>query len=288
MELIYRLVGVRWGPEPGVPTSCPGDPEAQRRRHCSSLPQPPSAGVGAVACPLCPGARKAGGSQPPGLCAHSRIEWVWLHWSEYLLARDDFYRWFQKMVVALEPPVELQLGLKEKQWQLSHAQVLLHNVDNQAVLLDRLLEEAGSLFNRIGDPSVDEDAQKRMKAEYDAVKAKAQVGKVWWALSSPVHPFIHPCLPIRPLICPLTIYPSIYSPSTTTSPTPCHPPTHPPPSVHLPPSYPLTHLSPQQTAKSPSHDPFTHHPIHLPTQPSIRLPTSYPFVYSLIHLPPHH
>ncbi|CAH6850837.1 Syne3 [Phodopus roborovskii] len=105
---------------------------------------------------------------------HSRIEWVWLHWSEYLLARDEFYRWFQKMVVTLEPPVELQLGLKEKQWHLSHAQVLLHNVDNQAVLLDRLLEEAGSLFNRIGDPSVDEDAQRKMKAEYDAVKARAQ------------------------------------------------------------------------------------------------------------------
>ncbi|XP_029806911.1 nesprin-3 isoform X2 [Suricata suricatta] len=105
---------------------------------------------------------------------HSRIEWVWLHWSEYLLARDEFYRWFQKVTVALEPPVELQLGLKEKQWQLGHAQVLLHNVGNQAVLLDRLLEEAASLFNRIGDPSVDEDAQKRMKAEYSAVKAKAQ------------------------------------------------------------------------------------------------------------------
>nr|XP_027806713.1 nesprin-3 isoform X2 [Marmota flaviventris] len=105
---------------------------------------------------------------------HSRLEWVWLHWSEYLLARDEFYRWFQKMTVTLEPQVELQLGLKEKQWQLGHAQVLLHNVDNQAVLLDRLLEEAGSLFNRIGDPSVDEEAQKRMKAEYDAVRAKAQ------------------------------------------------------------------------------------------------------------------
>lgn len=75
--------------------------------------------------------------------------------------------------------MELQLGLKEKQWQLSHAQVLLHNVDNQAVLLDRLLEEAGSLFNRIGDPSVDEDAQKKMKAEYDAVKARAQVSRGW-------------------------------------------------------------------------------------------------------------
>ncbi|XP_022431876.1 nesprin-3 isoform X2 [Delphinapterus leucas] len=105
---------------------------------------------------------------------HSRIEWVWLHWSEYLLARDEFYRWFQKMTVVLEPPVELQLGLKEKRWQLSHAQVLLQNVDNQAMLLDRLLEEAASLFNRIGDPSVDEDAQKKMKAEYDAVKTKAQ------------------------------------------------------------------------------------------------------------------
>nr|XP_048287179.1 nesprin-3 isoform X2 [Myodes glareolus] len=117
------------------------------------------------------------GPEPPwkhGCVRRSRIEWVWLHWSEYLLAQDEFYRWFQKMVVALEPPVELQLGLKEKQWQLSHAQVLLHNVDNQAMLLDRLLEEAGSLFNRIGDPSVDEDAQKKMKAEYDAVKARAQ------------------------------------------------------------------------------------------------------------------
>nr|XP_033706552.1 nesprin-3 isoform X2 [Tursiops truncatus] len=105
---------------------------------------------------------------------HSRIEWVWLHWSEYLLARDEFYRWFQKMTVVLEPPVELQLGLKEKRWQLSHAQVLLQNVDNQATLLDRLLEEAASLFNRIGDPSVDEAAQKKLKAEYDAVKTKAQ------------------------------------------------------------------------------------------------------------------
>ncbi|KAJ8792219.1 hypothetical protein J1605_020070 [Eschrichtius robustus] len=112
---------------------------------------------------------------------HSRIEWVWLHWSEYLLARDEFYRWFQKMTVVLEPPVELQLGLKEKRWQLSHAQVLLHNVDHQAVLLDRLLEEAASLFSRIGDPSVDEDAQEKMKAEYDAVKTRAQV-------ASTIHP----------------------------------------------------------------------------------------------------
>lgn len=102
---------------------------------------------------------------------------MWLHWSEYLLARDEFYRWFQKVTVALAPPVELQLGLKQKQWQLGQARVLLGSVGHQAVLLERLLEEAAALFHRIGDPSVDEDAQRSMKAEYEAVKAKAQVGE---------------------------------------------------------------------------------------------------------------
>ena len=170
----------------------------------------------------------------PVASTRSRIEWVWLHWSEYLLARDEFYRWFQKMTVALAPPVELQPSLKEKQWQLSHAQVLLNNADHQAVLLDRLLEEAASLFNRIGDPSVDEDAQQQMKAEYDAVKAKAQVGD---GLSSPIHAFIPSTHPATHLlskhlsICLSTIY---------------HQPTTSHPSLSLP-SYPCLsthHLSP--------------------------------------------
>lgn len=168
--------------------------------------------------------------------AHSRIEWVWLHWSEYLRARDEFYRWFQKMTVALAPPVELQASLKEKQWELSHAQVLLHNVDHQAVLLDRLLEEAASLFSRIGDPSVDEDAQQRMKAEYDAVKAKAQVGE-GGGLSSPVHPFIpstHPATHLFSKHLSIHLFTIYYQPTTS----------HPPISL---PSYPCLsahHLSP--------------------------------------------
>lgn len=105
---------------------------------------------------------------------HSRIEWVWLHWSEYLKAQDEFYIWIHNMRVTLEPDIELQLGLKEKQWQLSHAQVLLNDVLNQSVLLETLLEEAASLFNRIGDPSVDEDAQKKMKAEYESIRKEAR------------------------------------------------------------------------------------------------------------------
>ncbi|NXQ54940.1 SYNE3 protein, partial [Anthoscopus minutus] len=105
---------------------------------------------------------------------HSRIEWVWLHWSEYLKAQDEFYTWIHNMRVTLEPDIELQLGLKEKQWQLGHAQVLQNDVLNQSVLLERLLEEAASLFSRIGDPSVDEDAQKKMRVEYEGIKQEAQ------------------------------------------------------------------------------------------------------------------
>ncbi|KAM4665862.1 nesprin-3 isoform 5-T9 [Amazona ochrocephala] len=105
---------------------------------------------------------------------HSRIEWVWLHWNEYLKAQDEFYTWIHNMSVTLEPDIELQLGLKEKQWQLSHAQVLLNDVFNQSVLLERLLEEAASLFSRIGDSSVDEDVQKKMKMEYEKIREQAE------------------------------------------------------------------------------------------------------------------
>ncbi|XP_029453744.1 nesprin-3 [Rhinatrema bivittatum] len=105
---------------------------------------------------------------------HSRIEWVWLHWSEYLRARDEFSAWAHNMHLALEPDVELQLGLKEKQWQLGHGQVLLKDLRNQHGLLERLLEEAAALFNRIGDPSVDEDEQSQMKSEYEDIRTKAE------------------------------------------------------------------------------------------------------------------
>ncbi|XP_008627959.2 PREDICTED: LOW QUALITY PROTEIN: nesprin-3 [Corvus brachyrhynchos] len=86
---------------------------------------------------------------------HSRIEWVWLHWSEYLKAQDEFYTWIHNMRVTLEPDIELQLGLKEKQWQLGHAQVLQNDVLNQSVLLVM-------------------DAQKKMSVEYEGIRQEAQ------------------------------------------------------------------------------------------------------------------
>ncbi|NXX89833.1 SYNE3 protein, partial [Centropus bengalensis] len=105
---------------------------------------------------------------------HSRIEWVWLLWSEYLKDQDEFYTWIYNMRMTLATDIELQHGLKEKQWQLSCAQILLNDVLNQSVVLERLLEEADCLFVRIGDPSVDENVQKKMRVEYEGIREEAQ------------------------------------------------------------------------------------------------------------------
>ncbi|XP_063295006.1 nesprin-3 [Pelobates fuscus] len=105
---------------------------------------------------------------------HSRIEWVWLHWNEYLKARDEFIVWVHNMTLTLNLDMEMQLGLKEKRWQFEESQVLLKDVNNQSRLLNRLLEEAAYLYNRIGDPSVDEAVQNGMMAEYKQIKKKAQ------------------------------------------------------------------------------------------------------------------
>ncbi|XP_072284163.1 nesprin-3 isoform X2 [Pyxicephalus adspersus] len=105
---------------------------------------------------------------------HSRIEWVWLHWNEYLRAKDEFTAWVHDMTLMLELDMELQLGRKEKCWQYEQAQVLLRDVNNHSKLLDRLLEEASSLYNRIGDPSVDESVQRTLANEYKQIKKKTQ------------------------------------------------------------------------------------------------------------------
>ncbi|KAJ0009251.1 hypothetical protein NQD34_016666 [Periophthalmus magnuspinnatus] len=70
---------------------------------------------------------------------HSRIEWVWLHWSEYLKAYEEFELWLTRQQRALALGVELQLGLKEKLWQVDQQRVLLSDVRSQAALLERLL-----------------------------------------------------------------------------------------------------------------------------------------------------
>ncbi|KAJ8411832.1 hypothetical protein AAFF_G00154700 [Aldrovandia affinis] len=105
---------------------------------------------------------------------HSRIEWVWLHWSEYLKAREEFELWLVKMRRALEPELELQLGPQEKLWQLDHHRVLLSDAHGQALLLERLLDEAATLHNRTQDPSVDVEAQEGLQEAYNHIRDKAE------------------------------------------------------------------------------------------------------------------
>ncbi|XP_010877051.2 nesprin-3 isoform X2 [Esox lucius] len=105
---------------------------------------------------------------------HSRVEWVWLHWNEYLKAFEEFQMWLVRTQRSLEPEVELQLGVKEKLWQVDHQSVLLSDVQSKAQLLERLLDEAASLHNRIQDPSVDQEAQERMQEEYNSIRDRAE------------------------------------------------------------------------------------------------------------------
>ncbi|KAG1972973.1 nesprin-3 [Pimephales promelas] len=105
---------------------------------------------------------------------HSRIEWVWLHWSEYLKAHEEFGMWLEKMHRALEPLLEMQLGLQEKLWQVDHLQVLHSDIQGQALFLERLLDEAATLFNRTEDPSVNVQAQQGLQNAYNHIRDRAQ------------------------------------------------------------------------------------------------------------------
>ncbi|XP_067311875.1 nesprin-3 [Pseudorasbora parva] len=105
---------------------------------------------------------------------HSRIEWVWLHWSEYLKAHEEFGMWLEKMHRALEPLLEMQLGLQEKLWQVDHLRVLHSDIQAQAQFLERLLDEAAALFNRTEDPSVNEEAQQGLQEAYNHIRERAQ------------------------------------------------------------------------------------------------------------------
>ncbi|XP_015250176.1 PREDICTED: nesprin-3 [Cyprinodon variegatus] len=105
---------------------------------------------------------------------HSRIEWVWLHWSEYLKAYEEFEVWLTKQQRSLDKNVELQLGPKEKLWQLDQHRVMVSDVDSQVALLERLLDEAAALHGRTQDPSVDKQAQQRMQEDYNNIRDRAR------------------------------------------------------------------------------------------------------------------
>lgn len=113
----------------------------------------------------------------------SRIEWVWLHWSEYLEAHEEFEVWLSKQQRNLDVKIELQLGVKEKLWQVDQQRVVVSDIHGQAALLERLLDEAAALHNRTQDPSVEPQAQERLQAAYNDVRDRAEV-RTWEANGS--------------------------------------------------------------------------------------------------------
>uniref|UniRef100_A0A3Q3J124 KASH domain-containing protein n=1 Tax=Monopterus albus TaxID=43700 RepID=A0A3Q3J124_MONAL len=105
---------------------------------------------------------------------HSRIEWVWLHWCEYLKAYEEFELWLMKQQRSLDAEVEMQVGVKEKLWLVDQQRVVVSDIHGQAVLLERLLDEAAALHNRTQDPSVEPQAQDRLQEAYNDVRDRAE------------------------------------------------------------------------------------------------------------------
>lgn len=119
-------------------------------------------------------------------CFYSRIEWVWLHWIEYLKAYEEFELWLMWRKRHLDAEVELQLGLKEKRWQVDQQRVMVNDVHGQAVLLERLIDEAAALHNRTQDPSLDPEALERLQEAYTDVRDRAEVCLDFSVLCNPL------------------------------------------------------------------------------------------------------
>lgn len=101
---------------------------------------------------------------------------MWLHWSEYLKAREELEAWLARQRCGLDLGVELQVGLKEKLWQVDQQRVVLSDIHSQGALLERLLDEAAALHNRTQDHSLDPQAQERLREAYNEVRDRAEVG----------------------------------------------------------------------------------------------------------------
>lgn len=108
---------------------------------------------------------------------------MWLHWSEYLKAHEEFEGWLSKQRSALDVGTELQLGLKEKVWQVDQQRVVVSDVHSQSRLLERLLDEGAALHSKTQDPTVGAQAQEQLQETYNTVRDRAEVrghtGPVW-------------------------------------------------------------------------------------------------------------
>ena len=109
---------------------------------------------------------------------------MWLHWGEYLKAYEEFELWLTRQQRSLDVRVELQLGVKEKLWQVDQQRVGLSDIQGQAALLERLLDEASALHNRTQDPSVDPQAQEGLQKDYNDVRDRAEVSCCCCALTT--------------------------------------------------------------------------------------------------------
>ncbi len=84
-------------------------------------------------------------------------------------------RWLEGVGLEVKGPLEPQLGLREKRKQLERLRLLSSDVEDHQGALCYQEESAAELYKRTGDPVFKEEEMVLLRAQFEDVKAAAEV-----------------------------------------------------------------------------------------------------------------
>ncbi len=90
-------------------------------------------------------------------------------------SRAQLQRWLEGVGLEVKGPLEPQLGLREKRKQLERLRLLSSDVEDHQGALCYLEESAAELYKRTGDPVFKEEEMVLLRAQFEDVKAAAEV-----------------------------------------------------------------------------------------------------------------
>lgn len=109
------------------------------------------------------------------LSCFSRLEWTVNQWDLFVESRAQLHRWLEEVGQEVKGPLEPQLGLREKRKQLERLGLLSSDVEDHQGALCYLEESATELYKRTGDPVFKEEEMIVLRAQFEDVKAAAEV-----------------------------------------------------------------------------------------------------------------
>lgn len=109
------------------------------------------------------------------VCVSSRLEWTVSQWGLFVESQSQLRTWLEEVEAEVKGPLEPQLGLREKRQQLDRLCLLSADVEDHQGALCYLEESAAELYKRTGDPAFKEEETAQLRAQFDDVRAAAEV-----------------------------------------------------------------------------------------------------------------